>query len=68
MSPDHEALIVCLVKDNTRKGYDKIHGELLKHGHRLGVTSVRIILLRQLYILGGVIHDYFRQPPPVVSD
>ena len=41
-----QALIVRLAKENPRWGYDKIHWELLKLGHRLGVTSMRNILKR----------------------
>jgi putative transposase len=41
-----EALIVRLAKENTRWGYDKIHGELLKLGHNLSATSVRSVLKR----------------------
>ena len=47
ISPELQVLIVRLAKENPRWGYDKIHGELLKLGHRLGVTSVRNILKRQ---------------------
>ncbi len=46
MSSELEALIVRLAKENPRWGYDKIQGELLKLGHRLGATSVRNILKR----------------------
>ena len=46
ISSELEALIVCLAKENPRWGYDKIQGELLKLGHRLGSTSVRNILKR----------------------
>jgi putative transposase len=41
-----EALIVRLAKENPRWGYDKIHGELLKLGYILSVSSVRNILKR----------------------
>jgi putative transposase len=44
MTAELEALIVRLAKENPRWGYDKIHGELLKLGYRLGLTSVRNIL------------------------
>jgi transposase InsO family protein len=46
ISPDLEALIVRLAKENTRWGYDKIQGELLKLGHNLSATSVRSVLKR----------------------
>jgi len=46
MTAELEALIVCLAKENPRWGYDKIQGELLKLGCRLGSTSVRNILKR----------------------
>ncbi len=39
-------MIVCLANENPRWGYDKIQGELLKLGHRLGATSVRNIIKR----------------------
>ncbi|MFZ2098576.1 MAG: integrase core domain-containing protein [Anaerolineales bacterium] len=35
-----------LAKENTRWGYDKIQGELLKLGHNLSATSVRSVLKR----------------------
>jgi hypothetical protein len=41
ISSELEALILRLAKENPRWGYDKIQGELLKLGHRIGVTSVR---------------------------
>ncbi len=44
ITPELEALIVRLAKENPLWGYDKIQGELLKLGHRLGSTSVRNIL------------------------
>jgi putative transposase len=46
LSFELEALIVRLAKENPRWGYDKIQGELLKLGHRLGATSMRNILKR----------------------
>jgi hypothetical protein len=38
--PELEALIVRLAKENQRWGYEKIQGELLKIGYRLGISSV----------------------------
>jgi putative transposase len=46
MTAELEALIVRLAKENPRWGYDKIQGELLKLGYKLGSTSVRNILKR----------------------
>jgi len=46
ISSELEVLIVHLAKENTRWGYDKIHGELLKLGHNLSTTSVRSVLKR----------------------
>jgi len=41
LSSELEALIVRLVKENTRWGYDKIQGELLKLGHHLSARLER---------------------------
>jgi hypothetical protein len=46
ISSELEALIVRLAKENTRWGYDKIQGELLKLGHHLSATSIRSVLKR----------------------
>jgi putative transposase len=46
LSSQLEVLIVRLAKENPRWGYDKIQGELLKLGYRLGATSARNILKR----------------------
>ena len=46
ISSELEALIVRLAKENPRWRYDKIHGELLKLGYKIGPTSVRNILKR----------------------
>ena len=44
ISPELEALIIRLAKENPRWGYDKIQGELLKLGFKLCASSVRNIL------------------------
>jgi hypothetical protein len=62
MPSDFEALILRLLKDNPCEGYDKLHRELLKHAHRLGVTSTRIVLKSQQDIPGNVIHGNIREP------
>jgi putative transposase len=46
MTAELEALIVRLAKENPRWGYDKIQGELVKLGYKLGSTSVRNVLKR----------------------
>lgn len=46
MTVELDALIVRLAKENPRWGYDKIQGELLKLGYKLGSTSVRNVLKR----------------------
>jgi len=44
ISPELEALIVLLAKENSHWGYDKIQGELLKLGYKLCTSSVSNIL------------------------
>jgi hypothetical protein len=46
ISSELEALIVRLAKENSRWGYEKIQGELLKLGYNLSVSSVRNTLKR----------------------
>src|SRR5437762_3394530 len=41
-----EALIVQLARENTRFGYKKVVGELLKLGYRVGRSTVRDVLKR----------------------
>src|SRR4030065_1441593 len=53
ISSELEALIVRLAKENTRWGYDKINGELLKLGHNLSATSVRSVLKRHRITLAS---------------
>ena len=46
ISSELEALIIRLAKENPRRGYGKIQGELLKLGYKLCASSVRNILKR----------------------
>jgi transposase InsO family protein len=46
LSSELEALIIQLAKENTRWGYEKIQGELLKLGYTLSISSVRNALKR----------------------
>jgi len=46
LSTEIEALIIQLAGENTRWGYDKIHGELLKLGFSVSPTSIRNTLKR----------------------
>ena len=43
-SPELEALVLRLARENERWGVDRIHGELLKLGFRIGATTIRAIL------------------------
>ncbi|HEX7399397.1 MAG TPA: hypothetical protein VF302_06470 [Candidatus Limnocylindrales bacterium] len=46
IEPDARALIVRLGRENPRRGYQRIRGELLKLGISISATTVRTILLR----------------------
>jgi putative transposase len=46
LSSELEALMIQLAKENTHWGYEKIQGELLKHGYTLSISSVRNALKR----------------------
>jgi transposase InsO family protein len=46
ISEEVEQLILRLARENTRWGYDKIHGELLKLNFKVSPTSIRNILDR----------------------
>jgi putative transposase len=46
VSPELEALVIRLAKENARWGTDRIQGELLKLGYRIGATTIRAILRR----------------------
>ena len=46
LNDELEALIVRLATENSRMGYDKIQGELLKLGYQVDATTVRNVLRR----------------------
>ena len=46
ISPELETLVVRLARENTRWGYGKIQGELLKLGYSLSASTIRNILKR----------------------
>jgi hypothetical protein len=44
ISKETESLILCLARENSRLGYGKIVGELLKLGFQVSLTTVRNVL------------------------
>ncbi len=46
LNDELEALIVRLATENSRMGYDKIQGELLKLGYQVDATTIRNVLRR----------------------
>jgi hypothetical protein len=46
IDPELEALVVRLAQENTRWGYNRIHGELVKLGFDLDSKTVRNVLKR----------------------
>ncbi|MBK8019825.1 MAG: helix-turn-helix domain-containing protein [Chloroflexi bacterium] len=46
LDPDTEALILRIVRENPRMGYEKIQGELLKLGFVVDPTTVKNVLRR----------------------
>jgi hypothetical protein len=46
IEPNVRALVVRLGRENPRRGYQRIRGDLLKLGIRVSATTVRTILLR----------------------
>src|SRR5215216_3264981 len=47
LAPDLQALIERLARENTRWGYQRIRGELLKLGHDVSSTAIRTTLRRR---------------------
>jgi putative transposase len=46
ISPELEALVIRLARENRRWGTDRIHGELFKRGFRISATTIRAVLQR----------------------
>lgn len=46
IDPELEALVVRMAQENTRWGYNRIHGELVKLGFVLNSKTVRNVLKR----------------------
>jgi hypothetical protein len=41
LAPEVAALIERLARDNRSRGYQRVQGELLKLGHRVGASTIR---------------------------
>jgi len=54
IDPELEALVVRIARENTRWGYNRIHGELVKLGFDLDSKTVRNVLKRQWHPTGTI--------------